>query len=68
MKGSRKLIIAVVFLTCGTFIGWSGIRAGSDLVGIATIIGAIAGGVLTIVWGNSQEHKADASTKIAEAK
>lgn len=58
MKGVRKVIIGLAFIAAGTFISVAGIRSGSDLIGLASVIGAIAGGVFGIVWGNAQEHKA----------
>jgi len=58
IKGSRKVIIGIAFIAGSTFIAYAGIRNGSDLVGIATVIGALAGGTFGIIWGNAQEHKA----------
>lgn len=66
MKGARKLLLGIVFIVSGSFIGYMGIKNGSDLLGVATIIGAIAGGVLSIVWGNKEEHKAQASVQTAQ--
>ena len=61
MKGARKIIIGLAFLAGATFISYEGIKNGSDLLGVGTVIGAIAGGVFGIVWGNAQEHKAENS-------
>jgi len=63
MKGARKVIIGIAFIGGATFIAWAGIRSGSDLIGLATVIGAIAGGVFGIVWGNAKEHQANAPAK-----
>ena len=57
MIGYRKVILGVIFLLCSSFLIWQGIRSGTDLVGLATVIGAMAGGVLGVMWGNAQEHK-----------
>jgi uncharacterized membrane protein YjjB (DUF3815 family) len=54
----RKLILGLAFLGCATFIVYAGIQEKSDLVGLATVIGALAGGTFGIVWGNTQEWKA----------
>ena len=54
----RKFWLGIAFLAVSTFIAYAGITNGSDLVGLATVMGAQAGGVLAIVWGNAQEHKA----------
>ena len=59
MKNYRKLILGLAFLACSTFVSYAGINQGSDLVGLATIIGAIAGGVFGLVWGNVKEHQSN---------
>lgn len=51
-------MLGLAFIAAGTFLGYAGIRAGSDLIGIATVIGALSGGLLAIVWGNAKEHQA----------
>ncbi len=53
----RKLILGLAFLACSTFICYAGIKQGSDLVGLATVLGALAGGTFGIVWGNVKEHE-----------
>lgn len=55
----RKFWLGIGFLACSTFIVWAGIGQGSDLVGLATVIGAQAGGILAIVWGNVKEHQSN---------
>ena len=62
MKNYRKLILGLAFLGCTTFISSAGINQGTDLVGLATVIGAIAGGVFGLVWGNVKEHAANGKT------
>jgi multisubunit Na+/H+ antiporter MnhB subunit len=41
------------------FITWAALNGAHDpdLVGIATVIGAIAAGLFGIVWGNVKEHQ-----------
>ena len=58
MKNYRKLTLGLAFLACATFIVYVGIGAGSDLLGLSTVIGAIAAGVFGLIWGNVQEHAA----------
>jgi len=62
MKGLRKVIIGLAFIAGATFIIYTGIKTGSDLLGLSTVIGALAGGVFGIIYGNIAEHKAEAST------
>ncbi len=57
MKGSRKLQLGYAFLAVAGGISAFGIYRGVDLVGLAGIIAAIASGMLTVMWGNAQEHK-----------
>lgn len=64
MKNYRKLILGIAFLACSTFIAWAGIIQSSDLVGLATIIGAMAGGTFGLVWGNVKEHQADGGGRV----
>lgn len=52
----RKFWLGMAFLACSTFIVFAGIKQGTDLVGLATVIGAQAGGILAVVWGNVKEH------------
>jgi len=68
MKGLRKVIIGIAFIAGGTFVAYAGIRNGSDLVGIATVIGALAGGTFGIIWGNAQEHKSQTSSNQSNAQ
>lgn len=58
MKGLRKVIIGLAFIGCSTFLCYAGIKEKSELLGLATVIGAIAGGVLAIVYGNVKENQA----------
>ena len=57
----RKFWLGIAFLVAASFIGYAGIVNHSDLVGLATVVGAMAAGTFSIVWGNAQEWKAKAS-------
>lgn len=63
MKGLRKVIIGLAFIGGATFIAYTGIKSGSDLLGVGTVIGAIAGGVFGIVYGNIKENQAEKGIK-----
>ena len=67
MKGLRKVLIGLAFIGAGTFISYAGIRSGSDLIGLASVIGAIAAGTFGIVYGNIKEHQADAITAASDS-
>jgi hypothetical protein len=56
----RKFWLGIVFMVVSGFITFAALNGAHDpdLVGLATVIGAIAGGVLGVVWGNTQEWKA----------
>jgi len=56
--GYRKLILGLVFMGCATFLAYSGIQEGSQLTGVASVIGALAAGVFGVVYGNLKEHQA----------
>lgn len=57
MKGLRKVIIGLAFIAAGTFICFTGIKEKSELLGLASVLGALAAGVFGIIYGNVQEHK-----------
>ena len=61
MKGLRKVIIGLAFVGASTFLGYAGIKEHSELLGLATVIGAVASGVLAIIWGNTKEHESAAA-------
>ena len=63
MKGLRKVIIGLAFIAGATFIIYTGIKLGSDLLGLSTVIGALAGGVFGIIYGNIKEHQAETTPK-----
>ena len=63
MKGLRKVIIGLMFIGCSTFLVSTGIKSGSDLIGLSTVIGAMAAGVFGIIYGNIQENKFLSETK-----
>ncbi len=58
-KGNRKLILGVCFMACSTFLIYTGIKEGSDLLGLSTTIGGMSVGVGSLVWGNIKEHEAN---------
>lgn len=60
MKGLRKVILGFAFIGSATFLGYAGIKEHSELLGLATIIGAIATGVGALVYGNIKENQANA--------
>lgn len=55
--GGRKNILGYAFLGCVTFIVYVAIQNADkpDFLGLATVIGAMAAGVGTLVWGNVKE-------------
>lgn len=64
----RKFWLGVAFLAVSTGMTvYMTLRMPSpDFIGLATVIGAQAGGVLAIVWGNAKEHQAKAGSPKAE--
>ena len=63
MKGLRKVIIGLAFIGAGAFIAYAGIKEHSELLGLGTVIGALAGGVFGIIYGNIKENQADKGLK-----
>lgn len=63
MKGLRKVILGFAFIGAATFISYTGIKEHSELLGLSTIIGAIAAGVAALVYGNVKENQANAAVK-----
>jgi hypothetical protein len=57
--GGRKNILGYVYLGCSTFLVNAMLigRHEPDFVGMATVIGALATGVVALVWGNVKEHE-----------
>jgi len=43
MRGHRNLLLVALTVVSMTFLGWSGIRAGSDLVGLSAVLLAVGG-------------------------
>lgn len=57
--GGRKTVMCFAFLACTTLLAYKSLQlAEPDLVGLSTVIGAIAAGVGALVWGNVKEHQA----------
>jgi len=63
MNGNRKTILGTSFLACCTFIAYAALTGTHepDLIGLSTFIGAMAGGMFGVVWGNVKEHQAKAN-------
>jgi len=57
LEGYRKLILGLLFLVLTYLLAVRAMNSGADLLGTASIIAAMAAGVLTIVQGNVQEHR-----------
>lgn len=59
--GGRKNILGYVYIGCSTFLVNAMLlgKHDPDFVGIATVIGALATGVVALVWGNVKEHQAN---------
>lgn len=64
----RKFWLGMAFMCVAGFIAYTAVHSEHqvDLTGVALIIGAIASGVLSVVWGNSQEWKAKQNVKSEE--
>ena len=57
--GGRKNILGYLFLGCCTYLTVVAMqKETSDLLGLSTVIGAIAAGTFGLVWGNVKEHQA----------
>lgn len=48
MSGYRNAVLVLATVAGQTFVAWAGIDAGTDMVGLATVLGAIGG---TVVGG-----------------
>jgi hypothetical protein len=58
MKGYRKLILGFAFLITSSFLTYVNMtRPNPDLMGLSTVIGAQAAGILAIIYGNIKEHQ-----------
>ena len=58
--GGRKNMLGYFYIICSTFLAWQMLNSTHtpDYLGLSTVIGAIAVGLGTIVWGNVKEHQA----------
>ena len=56
MIGYRKLTLGIFFIVCSSLLIYAGIREGADLVGLSTVVAALAGGTFGVVWGNIKEN------------
>ena len=62
--GGRKNVLGYLFLACCTVLAYQmQLTDAHDYLGLATVFGAMAAGVGTLVWGNVQEHKAKEAAK-----
>jgi Na+-transporting NADH:ubiquinone oxidoreductase subunit NqrE len=68
MKGLRKVILGLAFIGASTFLGCTGIKEHSELLGLATVIAAIATGVAALVYGNIKENQAEAAKNLPVTK
>ena len=59
MQGYRKVILGLAFIGGATFLAWTGIRAGTDLVGLSTVVLTMSTGLGVVVYGNVKEHQAN---------
>jgi hypothetical protein len=68
--GGRKNVLGYVFMLCATYIINAMIISGNkpDYVGMATVIGAMAAGLGTLVWGNVKEWNARIGEKNGQTK
>ena len=55
--GKRNMIIGIVTVACQTFVAWAGIREGTELVGLATVIGAVGATAVGAVFGRAINKK-----------
>jgi hypothetical protein len=58
MQGYRKIILGVFFLTYSTFLSWTAMKYGTDLLALAGIITSMSMGLGVVIWGNVASHKA----------
>ena len=65
MRGYRKLILGLTYLVGSFGLAVVSVLEAQPLSGVATVVVAASAGVAAIVYGNAQEHKAEA-TAVAE--
>ena len=61
MSGYRNLLLAACTLLCGTYLAALGILRGADLLGLATVIGAVGGASVgaMVARGYNKKHAPD---------
>jgi hypothetical protein len=66
--GGRKNMLGYVYICCSTFLVNAMLigKHEPDYVGMATVIGALATGVVALVWGNVKEHQAKSNDESAK--
>jgi len=57
MKGYRNKTIIIVTLLVDLWVAVAGVHAGSDLIGLATVIGAINAGSVGAIFGRGYNKK-----------
>ena len=59
-KRWQKFSLGVLYLGAATALGWKGLTAGADPVGLGVLLTGLATGIGAIVYGNIMEHRARA--------
>jgi hypothetical protein len=61
MSGYRNLILALSTLICCTWVGLVGVKTGADLLGLATLVGAMGGTAVgaMVARGYNKKHAPD---------
>ena len=58
MLGYRKIILGIVYLSYSTFLAWTAMKSGTDLLSVAGVITSMSLGLGAIIWGNVASKKA----------
>ena len=61
MRGYRGFLIALVALVSSSLLVWAGIRAGVDLIGLATVVGAKDGTAALAIAGRGYAKHGEAA-------
>ena len=56
MRGYRNVIIILATVSLQTFVAYAGIKAGTDPVGLATVLGALSATVIGGVFGRGYQR------------
>jgi len=60
-KRWQKLALGAMYLSCATALGWKGLGAGADPVGLGVLLTGLATGVGAIIFGKVKEDAARAA-------